>query len=69
MCTDFVLQVKFIIFWLNRGLRVHMDLYAPDFPKIISKYLYFTKIVRKHGPRCFTGMNPFGMQYLYKELF
>ena len=42
MCTDFVFQVKFIIFWLNRGLMVHLNLYAPDFPKIISKYLYST---------------------------
>ena len=62
-------QVKCTIFWLNRGLRVHLDLYAPDFPKTISKYLYFTKVVRKHGSRCFTAMSNFLMQYLYKELF
>ena len=38
MGTDFVLQVKYPIFWLNRGLRVYLDLYAPDFPKSTSKY-------------------------------
>ena len=38
MFTDFVLKVKCTIFWLNRGLMVYLDLYAPDFPKSTSKY-------------------------------
>ena len=46
MCTDFVFQVKCTIFWLKRGLRVHLDLYAPEFPNSISKYLILSKIVR-----------------------
>ena len=38
MFTDFVLKVKCTIFWLNRGLMVYLDFYAPDFPKSTSKY-------------------------------
>ena len=38
MLNDFVLQVKFTIFWLNRGLRVYLDLYSSDFPKSTSQY-------------------------------
>ena len=53
MYTDFVLQVKCTIFWLNSGLMVYLDLYAPDFPKSTSKYLL---LVKKHGSRCFTAM-------------
>ena len=30
---DFILQVRCTIFWLKRGLRVCLDLYAPDFLK------------------------------------
>ena len=69
MGTDFVLQVKCTIFWLKRGLRVHLGLYAPDCPKSTSKYLLFTKVVRKHGSRYLTGMNSFRMQCWLKELF
>ena len=56
MGTDFVLQVKCTIFWLKRGWRVHLDLYAPDFPKSTSMYLFLTKVVRKHESRCFTAI-------------
>ena len=28
MCTDFVCQVKCTVSWLNRGLRVYLDLYV-----------------------------------------
>ena len=42
MCTDFVLLVKCIIFWLNIGLRVYLDLYVPDFPKSIPKYFFIS---------------------------
>ena len=40
MNPDFVVQIKCTIFWLNRGLSVNLDLYAPDFPKSTSKYLF-----------------------------
>ena len=42
MDPDFVVLVKSTIFWLNWGLRVHMDLYALDFPKCSSKDLFAT---------------------------
>ena len=38
LCNDFVLQANFTIFWHSRVLRVHLDLYALDFPKIASQY-------------------------------
>ena len=38
MSTDFVLQIKFTIFWFNKGLRVYLDLCASDFPKSTSQY-------------------------------
>ena len=41
MGTDFVLQVKCTIFWLNIRLRVYLDLHVPDFPKSNSKYFFF----------------------------
>ena len=41
MGTDFVFQAKCTIFWLNRSLRVHLDLYAPDLYKITTKYYFF----------------------------
>ena len=69
MGTDFIFQVKCTMFWIKRGLRVHLDLYAPDFPKCTSKYLLFSKVVRKHGPRCFREMYNFWMQYFVKEIF
>ena len=69
MCTDFVCQGKCTISWLNRGLRVYLDSDAPDFPKSTSKYLLFTKVVRKHGSRCFTAICYLWSQSFYKELF
>ena len=49
MGTDFVLQVKCTIFWLNRGMRVYLGLYAPDFPKSTSKYfLHLVLFSLKH---------------------
>ena len=44
MGTDFFLQVKCTIFWLNIGLRVYLDLYVPDFPKSTSKYFWPKKM-------------------------
>ena len=41
MGTEFVPQGKCTIFWLNRGLRVYLDLYVSDFPKSISKYFLY----------------------------
>ena len=69
MCTDFVCQVKCTISWLNRGLRVYLDLYVLDFPKSTSKYLLSTKVVRKHGSRCFTAMCYLRIQSFWKEIF
>ena len=40
MDPDFVVWVKCTIFCLNRGLSVYLGLYAPDFPKNTSKYLF-----------------------------
>ena len=50
MCTDFVLQVKFTIFWLNRGLRVYLDLYASDFPKSTSQYFLHPSTFKSQTP-------------------
>ena len=66
MCTDLVFHGQCTIFWLKRRLRVHLDLYAPDFPKSTYKY---TKVVREHESRCFTVMHRFWMQCFLKELF
>ena len=41
-CTDFVFHVKWTKFCFKRGLMVQLDLYAPDFSKSTSKYLFFT---------------------------
>ena len=51
--NDFVLQVKCTIFWLNRCLRVYLDLYAPDFQKIPL----ITKVVRKHEVKRYSKLN------------
>jgi hypothetical protein len=49
MGTDFALQEKCTIFWLNIGLRVYLDLYVPDFPKSTFKYfLYPSNFSPKH---------------------
>ena len=40
MDNDFVVQVKCVICWLNRGLRVYLDLDEPDFPESTCKYLF-----------------------------
>ena len=45
MGTDFVFQVKSIMFWLNKGLRVYLDLYVPDLSKSTSKYYFFYILV------------------------
>ena len=69
MEPDFVVQVKCSIYWLNRVLRVFLDLYTPDFPKSTSKYMFCTKEVRKHGLKCFTTICNFKKQFLVKEVF
>ena len=38
MDPDFVVQLKCNIFRLNGGLRVYLDMSAPDFPNITSLY-------------------------------
>ena len=50
MCTDFVLQVKCTIVWLNRDLMVYLDLYAPDFPKSNSKSFLHPRTFRSKIP-------------------
>ena len=37
---DFILHVKWTIFWLNKGLRLNLDLYAPDFANILQSMFY-----------------------------
>ena len=69
MSTEFVLQTKCTIFWIKRVLREYLGLCAPDCHKSISKYLIFTKVVKKHGYRCFTAMCHFRMQCFFKEFF
>ena len=49
-------------------LRLHSDLYASDFPKSTSKDLLFTKVVRKHGSRCFTSMYLFFRCNVFKRI-
>ena len=41
---DFVFWVKHTIFWLNRGLRVYFDLYAPTLLNTTYKY-FFDQII------------------------
>ena len=50
------------------GLRVYLDLYVPDFPKSTSKYLFCTKVVTKHGFRCFTAMCTFWLNWFFLSL-
>ena len=69
MDPDFVVEVKCTIFWLNKGLRLYFDLFAPDFPKSTSKYLFCTEVFTKHGFRCFTVMCNFRRQCFLEELF
>ena len=68
MDSDLVFQVKCTIFWINRDLRVHLDLYAPNFPRSTSKFLFFTKVVKKHGSRCFTEICNFWIQCFCQKL-
>ena len=58
MHCDFSVRVKCTIFGLNRGLRVHFDLYVQDFFKIMSKYFLSIKVGRRHGFRWYTTMGP-----------
>ena len=41
MAPDFVIRVKCIIFWHNKGLRVYFDLYAANFLKSRKKSTLF----------------------------
>ena len=49
MGSDFGFQIKFTIFGLKLVLRVNLDFFAPDLNKSSSKYLLFTKVVKKLG--------------------
>ena len=59
MDPDFVVPVKCTIFWMNRGVRVYLDLYAPDFSKSYYKSFVCTEVVRKNGFWFFTAMCTF----------
>ena len=48
MDCDYVFQVKCTIFWLNRGVRVYFNLYAPD----------FSRGEVTNGRVCFNGVIP-----------
>ena len=50
MGTDFFLQVKGTIFWLNKGLRVYLDLYVSDFPKSTSQYFLHPSTFKSQTP-------------------
>ena len=41
MDPNFFVQVKYTMFGLNRGLRVHLDLFAPD----VSKSTFFASVL------------------------
>ena len=41
MGVDFVIGFKVTIFWLNRGLRLYLDLYAADVQKNTIKYFFY----------------------------
>ena len=47
--ADFIVELKSNTFWLNRGFKVYLDLYAPNFPKSDHKYLF--------GPSTFFAKN------------
>ena len=49
MGTEFVPQGKYTIFWLNRGLRVYLDLYVSVFQKVSLSNLYILVLfIPKH---------------------
>ena len=50
MGTDFVLQVKGTKFWLNRGLRVYLDLYVSDFQKVPLSTFYILIVFSPKHP-------------------
>ena len=54
MHTDFVANVKFTIFWLNRGLRVYSDLYEPDLEK--KTYFFYFFHAKKPNLKCGHGL-------------
>ena len=48
--TDFVVKVKCTIFWLNRGLRIYLDMYVLDFQKSTSKHLSYLRTLLVQNP-------------------
>ena len=50
MCTDFVIQVKYTIFWLNRGLRLYLDWYVRDVQRKVPQGTFYILILfsQKH---------------------
>ena len=45
MYSDFVVELKSSKFWINRGLRVYLDLYALNFQKFTFKYMLYPSTV------------------------
>jgi hypothetical protein len=46
MDPDFVVEVKFTIFWFHRGFRVSLDLHVPDLSNNTKKYLQVLVLFR-----------------------
>ena len=69
MDHDFVFQVKCTMFWLNRGLRVYLDLFLPNFSQSTIKYLFCTELVGKHGFKCVTAMCTKMVNLVFTKLF
>ena len=43
---DFTFQLKFTIFWFNRGLIIYLNLYARDFQKKNPLGMFYTLVVQ-----------------------
>ena len=70
MHTDFVVHTKWIIFWLNRGVRVYFELYATYFHFFLFLLLQNGHIFLKHLKPCFlTSFVLFGKSAVYKSKY
>ena len=69
MGSDFNLLVKCTIFGLNRGLRIYLDLYGTDYPKITSKYFSFPSTLQSIFKVFFVTKKNFQIMFLKKNNF